>query len=274
MEIFASWTGPDFLAFYAVMLATCVFLGLWIPANLREPGRRGSVEDMEEVAVLSGGQERHAAAILADLFTRGVLTEGDKGKLRVARTGIEAGEAERAVLVKVGDFKLSEAKDSLDTHARRVEARLIRRGLMMDAGERRKLALLSILPYLALLVIGLYRQQAGSAAGEPTGFLVGLMIVTAIFAAIRYSNTNPRTVAGNLLMREIEDQGSRMKRAPQAKEAGYAVAIFGTGVLVGTPWEPVHAARQAGSGDSGSSDDGGDSDGGGGCGGGCGGCGG
>jgi len=274
MEIFASWTGPDFLAFYAVMLATCVFLGLWIPANLREAGRKGSVEDLEEVAVLSGGHERHAAAILADLFTRGALTEGDKGKLRVARTGLDAGEAERAVLAKVGDFKLSEAKDSLDTHAGRVEARLIRRGLMMDAGERRKLALLSILPYLALLVIGLYRQQAGSAAGEPTGFLIGLMIVTAIFAAIRYSNTNPRTVAGNLLMREIEDQGSRMKRAPQAKEAGYAVAIFGTSVLVGTPWEPVHAARQAGSGDGGSSGDSGDSDGGGGCGGGCGGCGG
>ena len=100
------------------------------------------------------------------------------------------------------------------------------------------------------------------------------MIVTAIFAAIRHSNTNPRTVAGTLLMREIEEQGSRMKRAPQAQEVGYAVAIFGTSILVGTPWEPVHAARQTASGDAGSSGDGGDSDGGGGCGGGCGGCGG
>ena len=274
MEIFASWTGPDFLAFYAVMLVTCVFLGLWIPANLRDPGRKGSVEDLEEVAVLSGGQERHTDAILADLFTRGGLVDAGKGKLRVGRTGFEAGDAERAVLAKVGDFKLSEAKKSLDTHAKRVEARLIRRGLMLDAGERRKLGFLSILPYLALMVIGLYRQQAGSEAGEPTGFLVALMTVTALFAAIRFFKTNPRTVAGNELLREIEDQGSRMKRAPQANEAGYAVAIFGTGVLVGTPWEPVHAARQAGSGDAGYSGDGGDGDGGGGCGGGCGGCGG
>lgn len=274
MEFFSSYTGADFLVFYAVMLATCVAAGLWIPANLREPGRRGQVENLEEVAVLSGGHERHTAAILAELFTRGALTEADKGKLRVARTGLETGEAERAVLAKVGDFKLSEAKSSLDTHAKRVEARLIRRGLMMDAGERRKLALFSVLPYLALFVIGIYRQQAGSAAGEPTGFLIALLVATAIFAAIRYSNTNPRTVTGNLLLREIEDQGSRMKRAPQQAEAGYAVAIFGTGVLVGTPWEPVHAMRQAGSGDGGSSGGDGDGDGGGGCGGGCGGCGG
>ena len=165
MEIFASWTGPDFLAFYAVMLVTCVFLGLWIPANLRDPGRKGSVEDLEEVAVLSGGQERHTDAILADLFTRGGLVDAGKGRLRVGRTGFEAGEAERAVLAKVGDFKLSEARKSLDTHAKRVEARLIRRGLMLDAGERRKLGFLSILPYLALLVIGLLAVPAELAAG-------------------------------------------------------------------------------------------------------------
>ena len=64
-----------------------------------------------------------------------------------------------------------------------------------------------------------------------------------------------------------------MKRAPQASEAGYAVAIFGTGVLVGTPWEPLHAIQRSG-GDTGT---GGGGDGGGcgsGCGGGCGGCGG
>ena len=39
-----------------------------------------------------------------------------------------------------------------------------------------------------------------------------------------------------------------------------AVALFGTAVLVGTPWEPVHALRQqGGSSDSSGSDSGGDS---------------
>lgn len=40
MEVFSSYTGADFLVFYAVMLLTCIFAGIWIPANLREAGRR------------------------------------------------------------------------------------------------------------------------------------------------------------------------------------------------------------------------------------------
>jgi uncharacterized membrane protein YgcG len=58
-----------------------------------------------------------------------------------------------------------------------------------------------------------------------------------------------------------------------ADEAAMAVALFGTAVLVGTPWQPVHAMRQQqGSGDAGGS--GGSDSGGGDGGGGCGGCGG
>lgn len=273
MDIFTSYTGPDFLLFYAVMLATCVGLGLWIPAWLRPEGRKGAVEDMEEVAVLVGGADQHAVAVLSDLFAQGTLTEIRKGELAVARTGLNVGDAGRAVLAKVGAFKLSEVKTTLKTHAERVEARLVRRGLMIAPGERWQLRWLSVLPYIALFVIGLYRQQAGDALGEPTGFLIGLLVLTVFFALFRMAKMNVRTRAGNLLVRELEDQGSALRRAPQASEAGYAVAIFGTGVLVGTPWEPVHAMRQTGSGDAGSSGGDGDGDGGG-CGGGCGGCGG
>ena len=270
MEIFSSYTGADFLAFYAVMLVTCVFLGLWIPANLRPDGRTGTVEDLEEVAVLVGGADQHSVAVLSDLFAQNALHEVRKGELAVARTGTSASDAGRAVLAKIGAFKLGEVQKSLEIHAQRVEARLVRRGLLMTSDDRWKLRCISVLPYIALFVIGLYRQQAGAALGEPTGFLIALMVVTVVLGFMRMVKFNPRTVAGNLLVRDLEDQGSRLKRAPQANEAGYAVAIFGTGVLVGTPWEPVHAMRQTGSSDSGTSGDGD----GGGCGGGCGGCGG
>lgn len=276
MAIFASYTGPDFLAFYAVMLVTCVGLGLWLPAYLRPVGRKGSVEDMEEVAVLVGGAQQHSVAVLSDLFAQGALTEIRKGELAVARTGMNVdrpgGDAGRAVLAKVGAFKLSEVHKTLKTHAKRIEARLVRRGLMIAREERWQLRGLSVLPYIALFVIGLYRQQAGDAAGEATGFLIGVLVLTVFLGIMRMVKFNNRTVTGNLLVRELEEQGSRLKRAPQASEAGYAVAIFGTGVLVGTPWEPVHAMRQAGSGDTSTSSDG--SGDGGGCGGGCGGCGG
>lgn len=273
MEFFASYSGSDFLLFYVFMLATCVFLGVWVPALLRPEGRGNSVKDFEEAAVLSGGADRHSSAVLSSLFAKDALDQADKRTLKVTRTEAGETEAERAVLRKVGAFTLNEVKQTVKHHAERIEKTLIGRSLLMDSGERRRLRLLSVLPYAALFAIGLYRYQAGNALGEPTGLLLGLLCLTVLFALIRLMLHNPRTMAGNAALKKLEEQSSRMKRAPQPTEAGFAVALFGTAVLVGTPWEPLHAVQRASSsgGDGGGSSDG---DGGGGCGGGCGGCGG
>lgn len=277
MGIFTDFSGGDFLFFYAVMLATAVLAGVFIPAFLREAGGGGVPDDMEEIAVLAGGAERHANAVLSSLFAKDALGEGEKRKLRVIRTEVGDGETERSILRKVGDFSVKEARATLKEHAERIEQRLIRRGLMLDGSGRWQLRLLSILPYVAVFVIGLYRQRAGAAEGEPTGLLILLLVATAFLVLMRLLIFNPRTMAGNAALKAIEGRSSRLKRAPQPAEAGFAVALFGTAVLVGTPWEPIHAAQRAGgSGDAGF---GGDSDsdsgdGGGGCGGGCGGCGG
>lgn len=280
MEIFNSYSGSDFLIFYGLMLVTCIAAGLWIPAHLRPQGKRSDVSDLEEMAVLSGGADRLTVAVLSSLFANGSIREGAKGKLNVRRREEAEGGAERAVLAKVGDFTPSEAQKSINAEAERVEAGLIQRGLIMDASERLRLRGLSTLPYALLFVIGLYRQQAGEAQGEPTGFLIALLAVTFVFGLIRFFTGTKRTVAGQQVVKTLEEESSRLKRAPQASEAGFAVALFGTGVLVGTPWEPVHAARNTSGVDggyAGDSDNGdGDGDGGGsGCGGGgCGGCGG
>lgn len=277
MEFFSGYSGSDFLIFYGLMLVTCIAAGLWIPANLRPKGKRSDIRDVEEIAVLSGGANRLTVAVLSSLFANGSIREGEKGKLNVRRRDEADGAAERAVLAKVGDFSPSEAQKSINAEAQRVEARLVQRGLLMDASERLRLRFLSALPYALLFLIGLYRQQAGEAQGEPTGILVLLLIATFVFGLIRFFTGTKRTIAGQQVVKSLEEESSRLKRAPQSNEAGFAVALFGTGVLVGTPWEPVHAARQAGSGGDGGY--GGDSDsgdgGGSGCGGGgCGGCGG
>ena len=86
MELFSSYTGTDFLVFYAIMLLTVMFLGLWISANLRPEGRSSKVEDMEEVAVLAGGFERHAMAVSSDLMAREALTTGSKNRPAGARS--------------------------------------------------------------------------------------------------------------------------------------------------------------------------------------------
>lgn len=279
MEFFSSYSGPDFLAFYGVMLVTCIIAGLWVPANLRPVGRPSDVHEMEEAAVLAGGKKRHVAAVLADLTARDALVSPRANKLSVRRTEIETGSAGRTLLRKVADFDFKEARQSIEADAEAIEGDLVRRGLLMTEGENFMLRLYSITPYLSLFLLGLYRQQAGAAEGEPTGFLVVLLALTAALALLRFLVHNPRTKEGVAAMRELEATATPTRRAPTAAQAGMSVAVFGTGVLVGTPWEPVHSMRQAGDGGfagvGGGGGDGSSDAGGSGCGGGgCGGCGG
>ena len=278
MELFGSYSGTDFLFFFGCLLAAAALAGLWIPANLRPEGRKSPVTDAEEAAVLAGGVTRHAMAVSADLMAREGLVSASKNKVRVNRTELESGSAGRSVLRKIGEFDMRELRLATKADGEAIADGLERRGLLMDAGQKWRLRWLSISPYLALIALGLYRFFAGEAEGEPTGRLMALLFVAGGLALWRFLAINPRTRAGNEVLRDLEEETSRLRRAPVANEAGFAVALFGTAVLVGTPWEQVHAMRQAGSGGDGggfgdSDSDGGGGDGGG-CGGGCGGCGG
>lgn len=270
MELFSSWTGSDFLLFYSVMLAFGSALAWRLPAILREAGRCGEAQDLESVAVLAGGRRRLADSLLADLYVRGALVEAEKGKLRIAARDHSVTPAAQALLATDAPVTLAEARRTVAVHAERVAARLCRAGLLLRPEEHTRLRLIAILPFVMLFLLGLYRQRAGSALGEPTGFLIALLVLTVVLAVMRYTTCDPRTAAGVAAVQELRQRNGRLNQAPRPDEAAMAVALFGTGVLVGTPWEPVHALRQQ-SGDGGGD---GSSDGGSGCGGGCGGCGG
>jgi uncharacterized protein (TIGR04222 family) len=274
MELFSSWTGSDFLLFYSVLLGFACLAAWWIPAHLREPGRRGDALDAEGVAYLVGGSERLADSLIAELYVRGALVPDGSQRLAAADPALLAGPAGQALLTIASPFSIEQAQRAIGPHAERVAARLRRAGLLLRPEELSRLRWLSITPFAALFLLGLYRQRAGSALGEPTGFLVLLLILTVVFAVIRFAKSDPRTLAGIAAVKDLRRHRRRVGLAPRPDEAAMAVALFGTAVLVGTPWEPVHAMRpQGSSGDSGSS--GGDSDSGGGDGGGgCGGCGG
>jgi uncharacterized protein (TIGR04222 family) len=270
MQLFSSWTGSDFLMFYSALLAAATAAAWWIPAQLREAGRRGESQDAESMALLAGGRERLAEALLADLYVRGGLAMADKGRLTVAQPRIETSPAGRMLLAAPAPISHADAKRLVAIHAERAATRLRRSGLLLRAEDYARLRWLSVAPFGVLLMIGAYRQRAGSALGEPTEFLVILMILTLVLAVIRFVSSDPRTASGIAAVRQMREQNTRFARAPRPEEVGMAVALFGTGVLVGTPWEPVHALKQK-DGDSGGGD--GSSDGGSGCGG-CGGCGG
>lgn len=273
MELFSSWTGSEFLLFYMMMLVFAGLAAWWMPTRLRSRGRRSVPDDHESIALLGGGPARFADSILADLYARGALVEGAKGELAVTERSAATSPAAQALLATGAPVTFQAASQALVLHADRLAARLQRAGLLLHPEERTRLRWLSIAPFAVLLMIGLYRQRAGSALGEPTEYLIILMVLTVVLAIIRFARFDPRTAAGIALVKDLRQRNSRLARAPRAEEAALAVALFGTGVLVGTPWEPVHAMRQQG-GDGGDGVEGGSDGGSGDGGGGCGGCGG
>ncbi|MCL9998442.1 MAG: TIGR04222 domain-containing membrane protein [Erythrobacter sp.] len=274
MELFSSWTGSDFLLFYSVLLGFAGASAWWIPNLLRDSGRRGNLDDVESIAVLAGGRKRLADSLLAELFVHGALGEGEKGKLAITHRNVAVSPAARALLEAGEPLSLADARTALAAHAERVAAKLQRAGLLMRDTEFARLRWLAITPLAALFLLGLYRQRVGDAVGEPTGFLVMLLILTFAIAVVRFVTVDPRTAAGAAAVHDLRERNGRFSRAPMPDEAAMAVALFGTAVLVGTPWEPVHAMRKP-EGDGGSGCGGSSSDGGSGCGGGgCGGCGG
>ena len=246
MQLFSSWTGSDFLLFYIALLGFSTFAAWWMPAHLRSGGRRGDSADAESLALLAGGRERFADALLADLYVRGGLAPDEAGTLSVTDPRLPSTPAGRAVLAFEGPLTLKEARALLDAHAERLAARLQRSGLLLRPDEVSRLRWLSVAPFAALLMIGFYRERAGSALGEPTGFLIALMGLTAVIALIRFFMSDPRTQAGIAEVAHHKAAAQRYARAPRPDEVSMAVALFGTAVLVGTPWEPVHALRQQG----------------------------
>jgi uncharacterized protein (TIGR04222 family) len=275
MELFSSWTGSDFLSFYIMLLGASMLAAWWIPAHLRAVGRRSDSPDAESIALLAGGRAGYTDSVIADLYARGGLKHYADGKLHIEQPDLPANPAGRTLLASREPLTQRLADRLLAAHAGRVTARLQREGLMLRPEEFSRLRWLSIAPFIALFTLGLYRHRAGSAIGEPTGFLTILMILTVTLAVARFWKCDPRTVSGIQAVQRLRKTSERLRLAPLAGEAAMAVALFGTAVLVGTPWQPVHAMRQQqGGGDSGGGGSSGSDSGGGDGGGGCGGCGG
>lgn len=268
------WTGGPFLILYIVLLVTVVIAGMLIPAWQLPEGRRQKVSDPDQLAFLAGGRARFADSIVARLLSARALVIDGKDKLDIRmRNG--ATTAENSVLALTAPLDWSRIERTLRPTADSLNDRLQRSGLMLTSGERANLRYWALLPYLTLLMFGATKWFIGEARDRPIGFLTVLLIITAILALIRALTIPKLAAAGIAALGDAREEADRIRRAPLAGEVGLAVALFGTGVLVGSEFGAFHTMRAASGGDGGSSGgDGGGGDGGGCGGGGCGGCGG
>jgi len=266
--------GGPFLKLYAVLFVLTLIAGLAIPRWLKPDGNDGRVDDADSLAYLAGGTARFTDAVVARLLSVRALALTGKDRFHAELRNAGRTPAERSVLAIPAEPKWPAIARVVKPHAEPIERKLVAGGLLMDRATLWQMRFWQTSPWLLLFVFGAIKWKVGEMRHRPVGILTAFLIVTLVFALIRFIAVDRRTRGGVVALQTARDRSARLRRAPTAPETDLAVALFGTVVLVGSGWDGFHKLRTASSGDSGgSSSDGGG--GGGGCGGGgCGGCGG
>lgn len=276
-----NWDAASFLRFYGLGLFAMLIISvvlriyLWIcsPAAVATP----ALEPYEE-AYLSGGQARVVDVAIVAMLQRGALKAETDG-LRVKANAVGNDALERELLMQLRKqsvpSKMTALKSVSNSLFQSAEKSLIRKGLLMDAAQRWRLALLSGLPLLLWLALGLSRIVVGIQREKPVMFLVLLCLLTLAALALSSVRSPKRTRAGNTFLKSWTKVYARLARAPLPEEYARGVALFGIACLMFTPlslYADWRRTPDGGGGDSGTSSSGGDSSGDGGSG--CGGCGG
>ncbi len=267
MTIFshANWSGGEFLALYVVLLMGAIYTGFAIPHYLRARGRKAGALEHEQTAYLAGGRERYAELVATRLMASETIAITADRKVTIRDANSVGGSGEAAILALPSPTDWGAIDIALRPCAERVRKSLIAGALLMRRPRVAVIRLGQTLPYLLLITLGISRWRYGNALDHPTGFLTAQLILTAVFALIRWFTPERRTQSGIDAIEEAQTHAERLRRAPMPDEIPLAVALFGTVVLAGSSLTDFHQMR---------TDSNGSGDGGGGCGGGGGGCGG
>jgi uncharacterized protein (TIGR04222 family) len=299
-------TGPEFLRFYLLYgLAGLALAGLlrglgnrrFESGDLRwKPGYYPRNEEAYAIAILRGGRQEAARAVLGRLVTAGLLEVRD-GELRRSadRSEDEAklSPSERRALHALGAVQPVPKADGLVEKALRseldqTEGDLERQGLVPSQPQRTGLKTILGMTLLAIPGLGLVKLLVALSRGRTNVLFLILMMAFYAAAAFLLLKAPRLTRDGRRYLewlRESHQGLTRMIRQGRRSDAGemaLVAGIFGLAILPAYP--PLHEQfeqnrrdreRESSAGGCGSGDSGGGGGGGGGCGGGgCGGCGG
>jgi len=271
------WTANAFLLIYLLLVVLALVVGLRLRRIPPKEGWRRRLDDPDSLAVLAGGADRLADVAVARRYADGQASFNKRGVVFYQHSDASAAERALARLGK-GTSTWFQILSAMAPVARDLEQQLVARGLLLGADDARSRAFWSAMPMLLVIGFGVVRCFLGLARGEAFGFLAMLMLVAVGLALVMLLRRDRRTRAGEEVLQAAKQRADRVRRAPTQNEVGMAVALFGVVVLLGTPFEAVHAMRHgkgegsgggdaSGGGDSGSSDSGSSGCGGGGCGG-------
>ncbi|MBC8105633.1 MAG: TIGR04222 domain-containing membrane protein [Anaerolineae bacterium] len=294
--------GAEFLRLYRVLLLLAALVAIVLRWLMRSPGASGVDDastarafardlDPYEIAYLTGGLSTASAAAMATLVHRGMVSTRH-GLLRVNGGGMLINDLhplERAVYSAIdGDSSVTPRKLREYVSATFRPDRLESRELVLSGAKGAAIRVVSALPLVTVLTIGLIKISVGLSRNRPVAFLVILSIVTAIVAGVFMCKTLLRTRRGDAVVRALRSKNAALRTSAGSRPKNLALddltmacALFGPVVFssagdaeyrdLSRKFAPVQNSSGCGSGSS----CGGGSSGGGGCGGGgCGGCGG
>jgi hypothetical protein len=85
--------------------------------------------------------------------------------------------------------------------------------------------------FVPLVALGAARVAAGSANGRPVGFLVLLLLVTAVVAAVLVRQVPNATELGRRTLQGLRAQHPRPAAGASPAELSMGTALFGAGIL-------------------------------------------
>src|SRR5262245_10482548 len=295
-------SGPDFLLFY-FFFSLIVIIAIVVLRRHAESGPAPKIElgDPYLIAYLRGGENEALRVAVVSLVDRGLLVMNDQTIHRAdhATSDMAKNSIEYEVLKKFGvpDKAASIFKDGdLKSASHPYRYKLEHAGLMPDGAVRLARLKRLLMALTALGIVGAIKIQIGISLERPVSFLVAMMIIAMVIAAV---SSFPRlTARGKATLEDITNLYSGLKESvnsfsPGSGSAELAMfaAVFGVGALAATPFgytqrlfpqatsssscgSACGSSCSSSSSSDGGSSCGGSSDGGGGCGGGgCGGCG-
>jgi uncharacterized protein (TIGR04222 family) len=226
-------TGPEFLQLYLVLMAGAIIAALVVRHNLRGPDDDRSQPQLDpyQTAFLAGGFQAGGEAAVVALTSRGLLQLDPTGRfLGVWGATSWLHPVEQAVFTRV----LAGAQTAPGVPARQqsvsasnlvqaarpalaqVRAQLQPQGLVMPPGQVASVRTIRTLIVLLPLVIGLVRLAFGVAGGRPVGYLVTLLVITAVVVLLFVRGPRERTRRGDHVLRRLRRANGALRHSASA----------------------------------------------------------
>jgi uncharacterized protein (TIGR04222 family) len=264
-----NWTAGPFLTLYVSQAAILFMVSFRLKSMIGPPAHATRQLSVLELACLAGDAHRLADAVLLRLTAGNGATIDSKGRnITVTdQTPLTTLMGRLPPLSFSPNMTRQQFQKAVGPIVERVQGRLQQLGYYPTDDQMMSFRM-TVLPFVGLLLLfGTIKAFVGAERDHPVGFLIFLLIATAIGTFV-LAKRPTRTRAGNDVLQAYQASHARALRAPLDHELLLAVALSGAVVLSDTPYASVYAASKSmGSGGG---------DGGGGCGGGggggCGGC--